>query len=48
MQIQLEDLEYQRRAIEQIVEYKNDPGNGYTGTQLAFTERTSRCSWLRL
>ena len=35
-----------RRAIEQIVEYKNDPGNGYTRTQLAFAERTGGCSWL--
>ena len=25
-----------RRAIEQIVEYKNDPGNGYTRTLLGF------------
>ena len=40
MQIQLEDLEYQRRAIEQIVEYRNDPGNGRTRTQLIFAERT--------
>ena len=46
MQIQLEDLEDQRRAIEQIVEYKNDPGNGNTRTQLAFAERTSEWSWL--
>ena len=46
MQIQLDGLEYQRRAIEQIVDYKNDPGNGDTRTQLAFAERTSGCSWL--
>ncbi len=25
-----------RRAMEQIVEYKNDPGNGYTRTLLCF------------
>ncbi len=27
-----------RRAIEQIVEYKNDPGNGYLGTLLCFVQ----------
>ncbi len=27
-----------RRAIEQIVEYKNDPGNGYTRTLLCFLQ----------
>jgi type I restriction enzyme, R subunit len=27
-----------RRAIEQIVEYKNDPGNGYTRTVLCFVQ----------
>ena len=27
-----------RRAMEQIVEYKNDPGNGYTKTLLCFTQ----------
>ncbi|MBL8885747.1 MAG: type I restriction endonuclease subunit R [Phycisphaerales bacterium] len=27
-----------RRAIEQIVEYKNDPGNGYTRTLLCFVQ----------
>src|SRR5262245_58306855 len=27
-----------RRAIEQIVEYKNDPGNGYTRTILCFVQ----------
>ncbi len=27
-----------RRAIEQIVEYKNDPGNGYTRTLLCFMQ----------
>lgn len=27
-----------RRAIEQIVEYKNDPGNGYTRTLLCFIQ----------
>ncbi|HVC99293.1 MAG TPA: type I restriction endonuclease [Pirellulales bacterium] len=33
-----------RRAIEQVVEYKNDPGNGYTRTILCFVRwwRTSR------
>ena len=35
-----------RRAIKQIIDYKNDPGNGYTRTQLPFEERTSGCSWL--
>lgn len=28
-----------RRAMEQIVEYKNDPGNGYTKTLLCFLQR---------
>jgi type I restriction enzyme R subunit len=27
-----------RRAMEQIVEYKHDPGNGYTRTQLCFMQ----------
>ncbi len=27
-----------RRALEQIVEYKNDPGNGYTNTLLCFMQ----------
>ncbi len=27
-----------RRAMEQIVEYKNDPGNGYTNTLLCFVQ----------
>jgi type I restriction enzyme, R subunit len=27
-----------RRAIEQIVEYKNDPGNGYTNTLMCFMQ----------
>ena len=27
-----------RRAMEQIVEYKNDPGNGYTKTLLCFIQ----------
>ena len=27
-----------RRAIEQVVEYKNDPGNGYTRTILCFVQ----------
>jgi type I restriction enzyme R subunit len=27
-----------RRAMEQIVEYKNDPGNGYTRTLLCFMQ----------
>ena len=35
-----------RRAMQQIVEYENDPGNGHTRSQLAFAERTSECSWL--
>ena len=47
MQIELKTLGINpRRAIEQIVDYKNDPGNGDTCTQLAFAERTSGCSWL--
>ena len=38
-----------RRAMEQIVEYKNDPGNGYTRTLLCFMQlfivsnRTETC-----
>src|SRR5690606_5318169 len=27
-----------RRAMEQVVEYKNDPGNGYTRTLLCFIQ----------
>jgi type I restriction enzyme, R subunit len=39
VQIELKTLEINpRRAIEQIVEYKNDPGNGYARTLLCFLQ----------
>ncbi|OQX11945.1 MAG: DEAD/DEAH box helicase [Thiothrix lacustris] len=39
VQIELKTLEIiPRRAIEQIIEYKNDPGNGYTHTLLCFMQ----------
>jgi type I restriction enzyme R subunit len=39
IQIELKTLGINpRRAIEQIVEYKNDPGNGYTRTLLCFVQ----------
>jgi type I restriction enzyme R subunit len=39
MQIELKSLGINpRRAMEQIVEYKNDPGNGYTRTLLCFMQ----------
>jgi type I restriction enzyme R subunit len=39
VQVELKTLGiYPRRAIEQIVEYKNDPGNGYTRTLLCFVQ----------
>ena len=39
VQIELKTLGVQpRRAMEQIVEYKNDPGNGYTKTLLCFLQ----------
>ncbi len=39
VQIELKALGIQpRRAMEQIVEYKNDPGNGYTKTLLCFLQ----------
>jgi len=39
VQIELKTLEINpRRAIEQIVEYKNDPGNSYTRTLLCFIQ----------
>lgn len=39
VQIELKTLGINpRRAIEQIVEYKNDPGNGYTRTLLCFIQ----------
>lgn len=39
VQIELKTLGINpRRAIEQIVEYKNDPGNGYTRTLLCFMQ----------
>ena len=38
-QIELKALSISpRRALEQIVEYKNDPGNGYTNTLLCFMQ----------
>ncbi|HND29705.1 MAG TPA: type I restriction endonuclease, partial [Myxococcota bacterium] len=39
VQIELKSLRISpRRAMEQIVEYKNDPGNGYTKTLLCFVQ----------
>ncbi|MFM0720552.1 type I restriction endonuclease subunit R [Paraburkholderia strydomiana] len=39
VQIELKSLQISpRRAMEQIVEYKNDPGNGYTNTLLCFMQ----------
>jgi type I restriction enzyme R subunit len=39
VQVELKTLEVPpRRAMEQIVEYKNDPGNGYTKTLLCFLQ----------
>ncbi|MBK8233913.1 MAG: type I restriction endonuclease subunit R [Candidatus Eisenbacteria bacterium] len=39
VQIELKTLGISpRRAMEQIVEYKNDPGNGYTKTLLSFVQ----------
>lgn len=39
VQIELKTLGINpRRAIEQVVEYKNDPGNGYTRTLLCFIQ----------
>jgi type I restriction enzyme R subunit len=39
VQIELKTLEISpRRAMEQIVDYKNDPGNGYTRTLLCFLQ----------
>ena len=39
VQIELKTLEVSpRRAMEQIVDYKNDPGNGYTRTLLCFLQ----------
>lgn len=39
VQIELKTLSISpRRAVEQIVEYKNDPGNGYTRTLLCFVQ----------
>ncbi|MCB1796334.1 MAG: type I restriction endonuclease subunit R, partial [Candidatus Competibacteraceae bacterium] len=39
VQIELKALDIDpRRAMEQIVEYKNDPGNGYTNTLLCFMQ----------
>tara|TARA_R110000822_G_scaffold32743_11_gene93805 strand:- start:17570 stop:20692 length:3123 start_codon:yes stop_codon:yes gene_type:complete len=39
VQIELKTLSVNpRRAMEQIVEYKNDPGNGYTRTLLCFVQ----------
>lgn len=39
VQIELKTLEVNpRRAIQQIVDYKNDPGNGYTNSLLCFMQ----------
>jgi type I restriction enzyme, R subunit len=39
VQIELKTLGIQpRRAMEQIIDYKNDPGNGYTKTLLSFLQ----------
>ena len=39
VQIELKTLDISpRRAMEQIVDYKNDPGNGYTNTLLCFMQ----------
>src|ERR1051325_7371412 len=39
VQVELKTLSINpRRAMEQIVEYKNDPGNGYTRTLLCFIQ----------
>jgi type I restriction enzyme, R subunit len=39
VQIELKTLEVSpRRAIQQIVDYKNDPGNGYTNSLLCFIQ----------
>ncbi len=39
VQIELKTLEVSpRRAMEQIVDYKNEPGNGYTNTLLCFMQ----------
>ena len=39
VQIELKSLDVSpRRAMEQIVDYKNDPGNGYTNTLLCFMQ----------
>ncbi|MFC2017694.1 type I restriction endonuclease subunit R [Chloroflexota bacterium] len=39
VQIELKSLQISpRRAMEQIVEYKNDPGNGYTNSLLCFMQ----------
>lgn len=39
VQIELKTLQISpRRAMEQIVEYKNDPGNGYSNTLLCFMQ----------
>lgn len=39
VQIELKSLQVPpRRAMEQIVDYKNDPGNGYTNTLLCFMQ----------
>lgn len=39
VQIELKSLDVSpRRAMQQIVDYKNDPGNGYTNTLLSFLQ----------
>lgn len=43
VQIELKTLGVNpRRAMEQIVEYKHDPGNGYTKTLLCFMQLTAK------
>lgn len=38
-QIELKGLDYSpRRAMQQIIDYKNDPGNGYTNSLLCFMQ----------
>src|SRR3546814_8554879 len=45
VQIELKTLGINpRRALEQIVEYKNDPGNGYTRTLLSFIQLFVVCT----
>jgi type I restriction enzyme, R subunit len=46
VQIELKTLSINpRRAIEQIVEYKNDPGNGFTRTLMCFMQMFIVSNW---